>query len=396
MARFRNPHASHSISSIDEAHIGSQGTLTTRNRLDFPDRGVQQISRNGLEMAMKSNPQILSRRNSFSFQKDILMPLQATRSIGRTFCRFVDRFQKPLPGIFLVMTSVLFTAAARGEEQAIRVLIWDEQQPRQKEAYDNFLGEQIAGALKVRGGLAVRSRRLDDPEQGLAAEELDQTDVIVWWGHVRQHEVSSETAKSIVDRIKAGQLDLIALHSAHWSNPFIEAMNERTRQDAARLFTLSEGTAIEFEFVPPPGRFPPIHGSRLTPGYYGWKRGSRIHVRVDLPNCCFPDYRPDGEPSTVFVKQPDHPIAAGLPATFRVPHTEMYNEPFHVPEPDVVVFEEHWEKGERFRSGMVWKIGKGRVFYFRPGHETFDVYHQPETLQVVENAVRWLGRSSQD
>ena len=52
--------------------------------------------------------------------------------------------------------------------------------------------------------------------------------MLVWWGHVRNAEVQPETGKKIVERIKAGKLSLIALHSAHWSTPFVEAMNERT------------------------------------------------------------------------------------------------------------------------------------------------------------------------
>lgn len=63
---------------------------------------------------------------------------------------------------------------------------------------------------------------------------------------------------------------------------------------------------------------------------------------------------------------------------------------FHVPPPDEVVFQEDWDKGERFTSGCVWKVGRGRVFYFRPGHETFPIYKQAEPLRVVENAVRWM------
>ena len=69
----------------------------------------------------------------------------------------------------------------------------------------------------------------------------------------------------------------------------------------------------------------------------------------------------------------------------------MYDEPFHVPEPDAVVFEERWEAGERFRSGCLWKLGDGYVFYYRPGHETFPVYKQEAPLKVVTNAARWLG-----
>ena len=70
----------------------------------------------------------------------------------------------------------------------------------------------------------------------------------------------------------------------------------------------------------------------------------------------------------------------------------MYNEPFHVPEPDELIFEEYWELGERFRSGMVWNIEKGKVFYFRPGHEEFPVFKQPEIIQILANACHWLGK----
>ena len=108
------------------------------------------------------------------------------------------------------------------------------------------------------------------------------------------------------------------------------------------------------------------------------------------PNCCFPAYRPDAKPSTIKVLLPDHPVAKGIPAKFTIPHTEMYDEPFHVPDPDQVIFEETWELGEQFRSGAAWNIGAGKVFYFRPGHETFNVYFQPETLAILDNAVRWL------
>ena len=93
----------------------------------------------------------------------------------------------------------------------------------------------------------------------------------------------------------------------------------------------------------------------------------------------------------ITVELPDHPIAQGLPRQFQVTRTEMYNEPFHVPSPDAVVFEETWEAGERFRSGLIWQIGKGKVFYFRPGHETYPVFKQAEVLKVLENACRWLG-----
>ncbi len=296
--------------------------------------------------------------------------------------------------LFVVSVLVLAGSSRAEDDAAIQVVVWDEQQPAQKKAYENFLGNAIAGYLKTRPGLKVSTRTLNDKGQGISDETLDSCDVLVWWGHVRQHEITSDSAKRIVSRIKAGKLSLIALHSAHWSNPFMEAMNERTRIDARKRYPdAANGRKVQFEFIPPPGRFPPSSDSLLTPAFYALKQGRRVsRVRVDLPNCCFPDYRPDGAPSTVSVLKPNHSIAKGLPAKFQVPHTEMYNEPFHVPEPDEVIFREDWEKGEWFRSGCVWNIGKGRVFYFRPGHETFSVYLEPEPLMIVENAVRWLGK----
>ncbi|HET6879833.1 MAG TPA: ThuA domain-containing protein [Pirellulales bacterium] len=279
----------------------------------------------------------------------------------------------------------------------VRVLVWDEQQPAQKQAYPDFLGNAIAGWLKSRPSIEVRSVRLDGPEQGLTDDDLGWANVLVWWGHVRQAEITSETAqKKIIAPILAGRLSLIALHSAHWSTPFVEAMNERTRRDArSRYPDPMQGPPVKFEFVPPPGRFPPASDSLVTPAYYALKQGGPVRlVRVDLPNCCFPDYRADGEPSTIKVLKPGHPIAQGLPESFTIQHTEMYNEPFHVPEPDEVIFHESWAKGESFRSGCVWTLGRSKVFYFRPGHETFSVYLQREPLQVIENAVRWLSSAA--
>lgn len=118
-------------------------------------------------------------------------------------------------------------------------------------------------------------------------------------------------------------------------------------------------------------------------------------VRIVRPNCCFPAYAAHGKPSKIKTLLPRHPIARGVPKEFTLPQTEMYSEPFHVPKPDVVIFEERWEDGQWFRAGMVWKLGKGQVFYFRPGHENFNVLHQPEPLKIITNATRWLARGSQ-
>src|SRR5438309_1977645 len=120
------------------------------------------------------------------------------------------------------------TAAAQFRQTAIlhpiRVTVWDEQQPQQKPAYENFLGNAIADYLKELNGFKVTSVKMDSPDQGLPDELLNDTDVLVWWGHVRNREVKEELAKKILDRIKSGKLSLISLHSAHWSKPFMLAM----------------------------------------------------------------------------------------------------------------------------------------------------------------------------
>ena len=274
----------------------------------------------------------------------------------------------------------------------IRVLVWDERQPRQKEAYSNWLGNEIAAHLRKVPGLKVTSSALDDPAQGLA--ELDRTDVLVWWGHVRQMEIEPPVAKDIVRRIREGRLQLIALHSAHWSRPFVEAMNERARQDALAGLPESErATAVvkESELFPR-ALIAPKYTDRVTPSVlYRKPTSGPVEVQLTLPNCCFPAYRGDGKPSQLRVLKPGHPIARGLPPTFELAATEMYDEPFHVPSPDEVVLEERWATGEWFRSGAVWKVGNGRVFYFRPGHETYPVFKDANALKVVENAVVWLG-----
>ncbi len=280
---------------------------------------------------------------------------------------------------------------AASAPKSIRVLVWDEQQAEQKRAYDNFLGNQIADHLKTRPGLSVKSATIHDEEKGVSPAFLRGCDVLIWWGHVRHADITKKMAEPILERIREGSLSLIALHSAHWSTPFVQAMFERTRTDAEKSLQAG-GSRFEMTFVEPAKRFsPPGQDERLTPcvELKKYPDGTR-KAKVYLPNCCFPAYRNDGKPSQLRVLKPDHPIVAGVPPVFELPQTEMYSEPFHVPEPDEVVLEERWATGEWFRSGMVWNIGKGKVFYFRPGHETYPVFKDKTVLQILENAVRWL------
>lgn len=301
-----------------------------------------------------------------------------------------------LASLGLAMTGVLpgwGCASRRVGRGRLRVLVWDERQPAQKQAYAMGLGSRVARHLRSVGGWQVTEALLDDPGQGLGG--LDEVDVVVWWGHVRHAEIEASTALRIVERVRSGRLGLVALHSAHWSRPFVESMAAIARERALAALTEEErGRAVvtETELLPRPFMAPSYQERRSPSVLYRRPPTGPVEVRLVRPNCCFPAYRGDGKPSEVVVRLPWHPVARGLPPRFTIPHTEMYDEPFHVPDPDEVVLEEHWASGEWFRSGSAWRLGSGRVFYFRPGHETYPVFENGWALKVVENAVRWAGQ----
>jgi trehalose utilization protein len=285
-------------------------------------------------------------------------------------------------------------AAADAADAPLRVLVWDEQQPEQKQAYgDRFLGETIAAHLATLPGISVTSVALSSPEQGFSEATLDRTDVLVLWAHKRSKEVQDSLAERVVTRVLAGRLALIALHSAHWAKPFVRLMQERAKADALARLPEAERTAATWTYV------------NEAPYYQGVKDDTPLTPAVEklgdvwrlaLPRCVFPAWRADGAASHVQTLLADHPIARGLPGAWDIPHSEMYGGVFHVPKPDAVVFSERWDKGESFAlSGSIWRVGDGRVFYFRPGHETYPVYRQAEPLQVIANAVRWLGDRAQ-
>lgn len=282
--------------------------------------------------------------------------------------------------------AVLFQSAVAQDYEPVRVLVWDEQQPEQAKAYDTFLGNAIADYLSKRSRLRVLSVNLSSPEQGLDSATLDATDVIVWWGHRKHGDVKAERVDEVVQRLLDGKLGFIALHSAHFAQPFMRLMHERAKADAERQIPEAERATAKFDFTAPLQRSLVKRDAKLTPSL------EKIDGvwRLTPPACVFPAWRADGAPSHVRTLLPEHPIASGLPKGWDIPQTEMYDEPFHVPTPDAVIFEERWDKGEHFRSGSAWQVGNGRVFYFRPGHESYPVYRQTENLRVIENAVRWV------
>ncbi len=274
--------------------------------------------------------------------------------------------------------------------EPIRVLVWDEQQPQQKEGYgEKFLGETIAAYLAKLPGLSVKTAKLDEADQGLSDATLNATDVLIFWCHRRVKDQDDARMEAIVKRVMEGKLSFIGLHSTHWGKPFVRLMQERAKADAIKALPEVERATAKWEFLNDAPYYKGVgRAARITPFV---EKGEGNVWKLTLPACVFPVYRNDGMPSHVTTLLPQHPIATGLPLQWDIPHTEMYGEPFHVPAPDEVVFEEKWDKGEHFRSGCVWSVGQGRVFYFRPGHETYGIFQQAETLRVVENAVRWMG-----
>ena len=218
----------------------------------------------------------------------------------------------------------------------IRVTVWGENVHERKHLavariYPHGMHETIAEALRESPDFEVHTATLDQPEHGLTDAVLDRTDVLSWWGHCAHGEVHDEIVARIHARVLEG-MGLLVLHSSHY----------------AKIFKRLMGTS------------------------------------------CSLTWREAGEKERLWVCNPGHPIAQGLGHYFEIPHEEMYGEPFGIPEPDETVFLSWFAGGEVFRSGCTWKRGNGKIFYFRPGHETYPTYHQPEVRRVLQNAARWL------
>ncbi|NIP93168.1 MAG: hypothetical protein GWO24_06815 [Akkermansiaceae bacterium] len=192
--------------------------------------------------------------------------------------------------------------------------------------------------------------------------------------------------------MKAGKLAFVPLHSAHWSVPFMVCMQEKAAQDALEaLPTGKRATAtvvydgkIQWKKA---GEF----DRNFAPPRYEFDEKGNVTVHVKRPNCVFPRCCGPGQPAEVRIIHKEHPVCKGVPARFTLDVTEMYDEPFGVPEPDTVLFTEDWRGGEFFRSGCLWNLGKGKVFYYRPGDQQYPVYANPHLLTLLENACLWLG-----
>lgn len=216
----------------------------------------------------------------------------------------------------------------------IRVTVWNENLHERTQAdvqalYPDGIHEALAAPLRA-GGFTVRTATQDQPEHGLTEDVLAETDVLLWWGHRLHHQVDDAIVDRVQARVWAG-MGLIPLHSSHFS----------------KIFNRLMGTTCNLK------------------------------------------HRVAGERERIWTIARGHPIAEGLPEHFDLKPEEMYGEPFDIPAPDELVFVSWFQGGEVFRSGCCYTRGLGRIFYFRPGHETYPTYHDANVQRVIANAVRW-------
>jgi len=215
----------------------------------------------------------------------------------------------------------------------VAVTIWNEFRHEREDdtvaaVYPDGIHATLADALAT--DHEVRTATLEEPAHGLTDDVLESTDVLMWWGHDAHEAVDDAVADRVQQRVLEG-MGFVPLHSSHYSKPFKRLM----------------GTS------------------------------------------CSLQYREDGSTERLWVIDPGHPIADGLDEAIELSETEMYGEPFDVPDPDRLVFVSWFEGGEVFRSGCCYQRGKGRIFYFRPGHETYPIYENESIQRVLRNAVAW-------
>ncbi len=218
----------------------------------------------------------------------------------------------------------------------IRITLWNEflhekQNPIVQKIYPHGIHSVIGDALRRQLPHAeIAVGHLEEPEHGLSEERLDSTDVLFWWGHLAHDRVADAVVERVHRRVLQG-MGLVVLHSGH----------------ASKIFQKLMGTS------------------------------------------CMLRWRDVGEKERIWIVSPSHPLVEGLSEYFEIPTAEMYGEHFDIPAPDELIAISWFAGGEVFRSLCTFRRGKGKIVYFRPGHETFPIYHQKEVQQVLANAARW-------
>jgi trehalose utilization protein len=222
---------------------------------------------------------------------------------------------------------------------SLNVTVWNEFRHEKKNEkviaiYPDGIHNAIAKPLTA-AGFNVTTATLDEAEHGLTNAVLEKTEVLFWWGHMAHDEVSDEIVERVKTRVLQG-MGLVVLHSGHFS----------------KIFKVLMGTTCDLK----------------------WREAN--------------------DRERLWVVAPGHPIAQGLGEQIVLESEEMYGEHFDIPQPEELVFISWFSGGEVFRSGATYKRGLGRIFYFRPGHETYPTYHNLEIQKILENAARWAAATS--
>ncbi|NCC12142.1 MAG: trehalose utilization protein ThuA [Spirochaetia bacterium] len=220
----------------------------------------------------------------------------------------------------------------------MRVHIWAENRPleqareRMAELYPHGIEGVLADMLSSCTDWTVTTSTSLDEEYGLCETILQDVDVLVYWSHKYWREIPDTYVDILQNRVLNG-MGLVLLHSAHASKIFSRLLGTRTQ-------TLR--------------------------------------------------WRESDDSQRVWVVRPAHPICSGLQKEyFDIPQDETYGEYFEIPQPDELVFLTVSSQGEVLRSGLCYHRGRGKIFYFSSGHETYPVYYQREVQLVIKNAAAW-------
>lgn len=221
----------------------------------------------------------------------------------------------------------------------IKVTVFNEYMHEQtQESVRKIYPEGIHGAIKgflESDEISVRTVTLLDnnlniiPDCGLTPEVLTDTDVLIWWGHMRHGDVPDEVVSRVYNQILCG-MGAVFLHSAHHS----------------KLFRRLMGTTCN------------------------------LHWRDDAKE-------------RLYNINPSHSIMAGIGDWFDLEREEMYGERFEIPEPDELLMIGSYSTHEVMRSACTFRRVNGRIFYFQPGHEAYPTYYDKNVQRIITNAVKW-------
>ena len=200
------------------------------------------------------------------------------------------------------------------------------------EAYPEGMENCLKSFISEKHDVTVILHSDEDDGSALTEEVLENTDVLVWWGHCYHEEVSDEVADRVVSFVNRG-MSMLALHSSHKSKPLMRLL----------------GTTADLS------------------------------------------WREIGEHERLWFINPNHPIAEGIEVSnILIPHEEMYGEPFAIPDPDELLLLGWFRGGEVMRSGCLWRRSQGKLFFLQPGHETNPTYKIPEMQRLILNIIDYI------